>query len=113
MSSGSGVANGNEIGIAFNRELAYRRSEIERILRISDDCAMTGWAFIVVVALFCLKILWNLAVPYVLAGLPIREDTGRTQRISLMPYLELVLLVVAIIVSWTIGDSSWPWTPGE
>jgi hypothetical protein len=46
----------------------------------------------VLAGLFCLKILWNLCVPYALALRPIKASTGATRGISLMPAVEVALL---------------------
>jgi hypothetical protein len=50
-------------------------------------------AFAIVAVLFCLKILWNFSVPYVLVNAP----AGRG--ISLLPVVELVLLGIGVTVA--------------
>ena len=61
----------------------------------------------VVVAFFCAKILWNLAIPYRLAAWP-RSDEEKG--ISLMPMLEVLLLGIALLLSLV---DQWPWNPAR
>jgi hypothetical protein len=44
-------------------------------------------------ALFCLKVLWNLSVPYVLVM------RGQSGGISLMPAIEIILLLMTVAIA--------------
>jgi hypothetical protein len=63
---------------------------------------------IVVAALFAIKILWNLAVPYSLF-----LERNSEHGISLMPGVEVLLLAALGILSCFDGGSLWSWTTGE
>ena len=56
--------------------------------------------------LFLLKILWNLSTPYVLAMEPLKPDAERTRGISLMPWVEVTLLLLASVVSCIANETS-------
>jgi hypothetical protein len=68
-------------------------------------------AFVVVAVLFYVKLLWNVSASCILMRMPVKAD-GSSQRISLMRFVELALLVIAMIVSLARGASAWPWGPG-
>jgi Kef-type K+ transport system membrane component KefB len=58
-----------------------------------------------IVGLFCVKIVWNLGVPYVLLRRPIDDKTGRSRGVSMATAIEFFFLIVAIGVSaCTTGD---------
>jgi hypothetical protein len=63
---------------------------------------------IAVAALFAIKILWTLAVPYSLA---LRKHPERG--ISLMPGIDVILLAVLVILSCFAGGSLWSWTTSK
>ena len=67
--------------------------------------------FVVVAVLFSIKITWNLAVPYALAARALRGDRSQSKGISLMPFVEIVLLLAALVLS-LIRCSAWPWSAG-
>jgi len=59
------------------------------------------WLF---AALFCLKLVWNLVLPYLIAFDPL---DGRPSRgISLMPYVEVALLVIGIALAALRGGTT-------
>jgi hypothetical protein len=55
--------------------------------------------------LFCLKIVWNLLTPYVLAMRTLRTDAKRTKGISLAPGVEIALFVLALAISCVVDGS--------
>jgi hypothetical protein len=59
------------------------------------------WAFFIAAGLFCLKILWNVSLPYALARRLTR--TGTDQGVSLMPGLEIALLAAAVVFTALAG----------
>lgn len=63
--------------------------------------------FAVVALLFSAKILWNLTVPYALAAKAYRGSW--TGGISLMPMVEIALLLVALVLSF-VRRRPWPWS---
>ena len=66
---------------------------------------MTGMLFFLE-ALFCLKIGWNLLIPYILAYRTLKSDAYLDRGISIAPWFEFVLLVVSVAVaSITAGTS--------
>lgn len=56
-----------------------------------------------VLALFALKIAWNLSVPYVLAYRSWRKG-GEASSSSLMPVLEVALWLLALLLSFTVDS---------
>jgi hypothetical protein len=56
--------------------------------------------------LICLKILWNLCVPYALALGPVDANTGTSRRISLMPIVEVALLLLMLAATRLASASS-------
>lgn len=71
---------------------------------------MSTVIFAVAAGLFCMKVSWNLLVPYLLA---VRSYTGKSESagISLVPMLEIALLLVAVGAS-ALMDRAWPLDPG-
>jgi hypothetical protein len=67
-----------------------------------------GALFYLLMAVFCAKILWNLAVPYVLVWRS-RNGTAKRSGISLMPMIEVLLLVCAFCLA-LIAPLPWPAT---
>jgi hypothetical protein len=61
---------------------------------------MTDVALVGIGCLFGLKIIWNLSLPYVLAA------RRTSQGISLMPFVEVVLLGVGVVIG--LGQTRWP-----
>lgn len=66
----------------------------------------------IVVGIFCLKIIWNLGVPYELLRRrfyksPKKQGGG----ISMMIFVEIFLLVVAIVLSAIAQGDSWMHSP--
>lgn len=60
----------------------------------------------IVCAIFLLKIVWNMGIPFSLARKPIKDETGETSGISLAPFVEFFLLVVLLMLSFfSKGDS--------
>ncbi len=69
-------------------------------------------AFVAVAAMFLAKIAWNLLLP----GWLVRQhhkaaapDSEAAHGVSVMPIVELALLVVAILLS-AIAGYDWPWS---
>lgn len=62
----------------------------------------------VVVCLYVLKIIWNLGVPFALAW-RLYNDAEReeTPGISLCPFVEGILIVVAIPLTFAADESHW------
>jgi len=57
----------------------------------------------ILLALLALKCLYNLTIPYTLLGKMSRDDKGG---ISFMPYLEAILIVMVIALSFSVGGDS-------
>lgn len=73
---------------------------------------MIDVVFFVVTGLFFAKILWNLGVPYALAAQAFRANREDNERgISLMPIVDVALLVLLLILSF-LRDAPRPWNPG-
>jgi hypothetical protein len=73
---------------------------------------MTEILLTVLLALFVAKICWNLAIPFVLAARTLSSDSGLNRGISLMPWVEVVLLLVAVSVVALLGPI-WCLTAGR
>jgi len=71
-----------------------------------------AYVIFIVAAAFLMKILWNFAVPYILAVRSLRAGADEFSRVSLMPYLELGLLAIAAVLSLLDHGSPWPWGVG-
>ena len=56
--------------------------------------------------LFGLKILWNISTPWILAGELLRSEEKKTRRVTLMPFVECLLLCIIIALSALVSDSS-------
>jgi hypothetical protein len=65
------------------------------------------------VCLFGLKILWNLIVPYELARRAWKGAGPRTSGISIMPLLEISLLLLAIGAAAWSGGGGWFHSPKD
>lgn len=61
----------------------------------------------IIIGLLALKILWNLTVPYDLAWKAWRARGQKVGGISLMPYLEVGLLALAIGVAALSNGPGW------
>ena len=59
------------------------------------------------IGLFALKILWNLTVPYDLAWKAWRSKGQKIRGISLMPYMEIGLLLLAIGAAALSDGQGW------
>jgi hypothetical protein len=57
-------------------------------------------------ALFGMKLLWNLSVPYV-GIMRVWKGAGKTVSISLMPVLEIVFLLAWAILASVVGGATW------
>jgi hypothetical protein len=68
---------------------------------------MSGVLFVVLL-LFTLKVAWNFMVPYILASRFMKAKGGQVSGISLMPFLEVILLLLACGLSF-IDGSVWPY----
>ncbi len=64
----------------------------------------------ILVGLFTLKILWNLTVPYELAFRR-SKMAGQKSGVSLMPYLEIAVLLLAIATAFFSGGRGWFHSP--
>lgn len=53
---------------------------------------------VVVLTLYGLKIAWNLALPYILAWQTLRAEPKNAHSVSLMPDLEIGLLLLAVFL---------------
>lgn len=69
---------------------------------------MSTVGFVIVGVLFGLKILWNIAVPYAVAVRAFKSKPGQAKSISLMPFVEMVLLLAAVVLS-VFRSLAWPW----
>ena len=63
--------------------------------------------FYFVSGLFLAKIVWNMGVPFVLACRAYEPDSDRTPGISISPYVEVILLVLAFLVSLFFESEVW------
>jgi hypothetical protein len=70
-------------------------------------------AFVVVLVLLGLKVVWNLGVPYLLIAAAARAEVSgaRVGGVSLMPYAEVGLLALAVVLAWGLGRA-WPLSAG-
>lgn len=68
--------------------------------------------FIVIAGLFCLKLVWNLATPWELLRRPLNSQ-GEPRRITLVTFVEMGLLAVAVLVSWLGDGQTWGWGPAR
>ena len=59
--------------------------------------------------LFLLKVMWNVLIPYALLRRKLRGE--KSQRISMMPIIEAIPLVFALVISALGGPYPWPWNP--
>jgi hypothetical protein len=71
-----------------------------------------NYVTVTVEALFLMKILWNITVPYTLAVRAFRARGDESRRISLMPFVELALLGIAAGLSLLGSGSAWSWGIG-
>ena len=74
---------------------------------------MINIALYLVTTLFVLKVLWNLTLPYVLAWRRYRGPGRANSGISLIPYLEIVLLIIATCVAALSHGPGWLHRPGR
>lgn len=72
---------------------------------------MIGIVLYGVVALFLLKIVWNILTPYVLGRRLYLTEKDETSRISMAPFVEVFLLVSAILLSSFTTGASWLYSP--
>jgi len=72
---------------------------------------MITMAFGLAAGLFCMKILWNLVVPYALAVRAYKERDVPSKGVSLMPMVDVVLLAACVALAF-ITRATWPWSPG-
>ena len=63
------------------------------------------------VALFLLKILWNLLIPIVLGLRLFLADGNKTKGVSMAPFVEAVLLLAAFLLSLAADGSTWLHNP--
>jgi hypothetical protein len=63
------------------------------------------------VALFCLKIVWNLGTPYVLACRRLKADASSTAGISMATVVEIVLLLLAVTTAALANGTTWFHSP--
>lgn len=70
---------------------------------------MSTVGFVLVAVLFCLKLLWNIAIPYALAARAFKSKPGQANGISLIPFVEIVLLLAAVVLS-AFRSLAWPWS---
>jgi len=63
--------------------------------------------FIAGAILFCCKIAWNLGIPYVLAVRTLRQCDQTSKGISMIPGVELTLLVLLVVLA-LVGAAPWP-----
>lgn len=61
----------------------------------------------VVLACLALKILWNLLLPYSLFWQLVKTKEERTQAVSVMPFLELILGCVVVVLALIIPGGGW------
>lgn len=64
-----------------------------------------------IAGLFCIKIIWNLGVPYVLLSRPLDTKTGRSSGISMATSVELFFLVLAVGLSALATGDTWLHSP--
>jgi hypothetical protein len=71
---------------------------------------MTRVVFFVLAGLFCLKILWNLTVPYMIARRSFRSEGSKPKGVTLMPIVEVVLLGASVALAVPMR-ADWPLSP--
>ena|SRR5882724_10625104 len=67
---------------------------------------------VVTMAILLLKIVWNLSIPYILFIRSINNRAMNRGGISLMPLVDITLIVIIITLSFIAQNSSWPWSAG-
>ena len=72
----------------------------------TDHAMITGIMFVVAI-LFGLKIAWNIFTPIALAWGAFKNRESKTGGVSLMPFVEIVLLLVLILLSALSHGSAW------
>ena len=72
----------------------------------AESAGMMRWSILVLECLFCIKLIWNVSVPYVLIARG-RQSKELQHGISLMPAIEVILLAMTAMLS-VLGDSFWP-----
>ena len=68
---------------------------------------------IIVLGLVGLKIVWNLLVPYALAWQLLKPGAQRSDSVSMMQYLEIGLVCIAVLVAAIIPGSQWFQSAGK
>lgn len=68
---------------------------------------------IVILGLAGLKIVWNLLVPYALALQLLKSEAERSKSTSVMPYLEIGLVCLAVLIAAIIPGSQWFQSAGK
>lgn len=68
---------------------------------------------IVVLGLVGLKIAWNLLVPYALAWQLLKSGAERSESTSVMPYVEIGLMCIAVLIAAIIPGSQWFQSAGK
>lgn len=61
--------------------------------------------------LFGLKILWNILTPFSLARGLLKDCAKKTGGVTLMPFVEIALLIILIVFSAFSGNSAWFYRP--
>jgi len=68
---------------------------------------------IVVLGLVGLKVVWNLLVPYALAWQLLKSGAERSESTSVMPYVEIGLVCIAVLIAAIIPGSKWFQSAGK
>jgi hypothetical protein len=92
--------------------MAVRRGSMEGDPRAADPQAMTNLLLETIAIVFLLKIVWNLSIPYVLWVRSARSKNSDRGSISLMPSVEIVLLIAMVALSLRAHDLPWHWSTG-
>ncbi len=66
---------------------------------------------ILLIALFSLKIFWNLLIPYLLAWRVLQSESQYTNRISMATLVEIALLLACLGVASVASGSTWFHSP--
>lgn len=60
--------------------------------------------FVLFVALFCLKIVWNFSVPYILVARAARGNV-ESGGISFHPWIEVVIFLFVLLLSFVVREA--------
>jgi|LakMenE18May11ns_1017448.scaffolds.fasta_scaffold9834933_2 ACR3 family arsenite efflux pump ArsB len=67
----------------------------------------------ILIGTLALKVIWNFGVPYALLRLPINDQSGKKSGISPMLEIEIIIMILAIILSWLSDGESFVNKPNQ